>query len=80
MMYIEEWLFNQENSNSTSILREHSLNLDGPIYSNILSIKIDFSKEFFIPTLCFNQIYSKLVEISLIEDFEYQGGVGRHQV
>ena len=51
MMYIEEWLFNQENSNSTSILREHSLNLDGPIYSNILSIKIDFSKEFFIPTL-----------------------------
>ena len=70
MMYIEEWLFNQENSNSTSILREHSLNLDGPIYSNILSIKIDFSKEFFIPTLCFNQIYSKLVEISLIEDFE----------
>ena len=70
MMYIEEWLFNQENFNSTSILREHSLNLDSPIYSNILSIKIDFSKEFFIPTLCFNQIYSKLVEISLIEDFE----------
>lgn len=70
MMYIEEWLFNQENYNSTSILREHSLNLERSIYSNILSVKIDFSKEFFIPTLCFEQIYNKLAEISSIKDFE----------